>query len=243
MLVNRPLRDALILVLICMVTFSVSAQEIEPTSTPRPTTTTILSEVSDAVDRMGIFNFVAAGLVVLVILVAWKGLQPLIQTGADATKRAADAQNAMLDMARQMMKWHDEQTNLQVKVEENRKSQTESLVKAAALMAEIETRNEAQQRTNLTIQQVNDHTTQAVAQVVNMVNQKLEVVESGLAQVQDDLKASVTQKAFKDGIQPIVDRLNIISGQVTDIHNRLANLTVPNVSSDVTITTEVDNKE
>lgn len=224
-------------ILILFLSASVTlAQGVEPTATPRPSTTnTILTEVSDAVDRLGIFNFISAGLLVFVLVIAWQGLKPLIQSGTDANRRADDATQQMIEMTDKLMLWHEKQAERDASLDETRHLNAVSLaqtVKAqeglANFMSQMETKSEAQQSRQSSVQEINEHT----SDVVHTLNQALEQVSRELVKVQTDLQKTMTQKAFNDGIQPIVSQLQTISRQVTRIHDRLSHLSIPTLSTD-----------
>lgn len=221
---------------LCLVVFPTFAQsdEPEPTSTPRPTTTTILTEVSDTVQAIGIFNFVTAGIVVLLLFGAWKGLSPLIQANVEASKRATEAQNALVDFMRG-------QSNERTRIEETRQLQAEALQnaaraqeKTATLMEQMETRSQAERRSAEQVESMSRAMDMAAAKVnthisaeVGAVNTKLQQAVEAITEVRTDLEAKATKEDLSNGLSPLVDKIGRVTHEIGELKEMITQALSP----------------
>ena len=120
MYINRTLLRVVLIVAACYMAFPVFAQDVNPPPTPRPSTNTILTEVSDAVDRIGIFNFVSAGLIIIAGLGIYVGLKPLIQSGTDANKRADEVTDKMIALTDKLVLYQERAAEREARLDETR---------------------------------------------------------------------------------------------------------------------------
>jgi len=237
MYINRTLLRVVLIVAACYMAFPVFAQDVEPSPTPRPSTNTILTEVSDAVDRIGIFNFVSAGLIIIAGLGIYVGLKPLIQSGTDANKRADEVTDKMIALTDKLVLYQERAAEREARLDETRRLNAESLsqtVKAqeglAKYMSQLETKEEAQSRSGKQIESINQHTTE----VVNSLKETLEHAVSGIEQVRTDLQQKLTKSDLDDGIKPVIDRLEQVANEITSLRNQLSST---NIKADVIVKT------
>lgn len=234
---NVKLRFAILLMFVCFMVSPIRAQEATPT--PRPSTTTVLTEISDAVQSIGIFNFVAAGVIILVVIVAWQGLKPLIQSNIDANRRAGEAQAAMIEAYKSMQRFQEEQSKERNDVNETRRLQAESLRQSAEsqaqtteaqkeqirIMKDIETRTEAQQSRTDAVGVVNEHTTTTINNLkttLDTLAQQAQRASEGIETLKHDLTDKVDQKALDDALKPITDKLVTISSDLATVRESVS---------------------
>lgn len=234
MLSNQIKSVAFLLLFSCIMVMPVYSQEIEPTPTPRPTTNTIISEFSEAVENnssalniLVMVVVVLGAIVVLMVMVGWKALQPLIQSNIDANKRAAEAQQAVIE-------WQRNNHEREEKVNETRKLQADSLQKTslsldatAKFMSEIETRKEAQENRKLSVGEVNTHTDSAVLTLKNALDQAV----NGINEVKDELQHKLTKDDLNNGLRPIMEKLNAIALELASIQDNPVNTPVAKIDA------------
>jgi uncharacterized protein YdaU (DUF1376 family) len=225
-----------VLLFSCIMIVPVYAQEPEPTPTPRPTTTTILTEVSDSVQTIGILNFVSAGIVILVLVVAYKGLAPLIKANSDANQRATEANKTTAEVQNKLIDFIEKQAREMEKINEIRRAQTEAMERTALAqeatvkhMNEIETRKEALERSNTQVDTIKSHTSSELAGAAETINkhtdesvgslrQVVEDAVGGIGEIKEQLQATVKvddlENILSPLLKPIVDRLDEIANQL-----------------------------
>src|SRR5690606_4173222 len=218
-----------ILLFSCIMISPVYAQEIEPASMPRPTTTTILTEVSDSVQTIGILNFVSAGIVILVLVVAYKGLAPLIKANSEANKTTAEVQNKLIDFI-------EKQAREMEKINEIRRAQTEAMERIALAqeatvkhMNEIETRKEALERSNTQVDTIKSHTSSELAGASETINkhtdesvgrsrQAVEDAVGVIGEIKEQLQATLKVDDLENILSPLLkpneDRLDETANQL-----------------------------
>lgn len=223
MLIHRIKIIGLLLLFSSIMVIPVYSQEESPaTSTPRPSTNTVISEFSEAVENnssalniLVMVVVVLGAVVVLMLMVGWKALQPLIQSNIDANKRAAEAQKAVIE-------WQNDNHSKEIKINETRKLQAESLQQTAKnleatakFMSEIETRKEAQESRKTSVDEVNKHTDASVATLKNALDQAV----SGINEVKEELQHKLTKNDLNNGLRPIMEKLNAIALELGSIQD------------------------
>lgn len=229
-MLNHKTKSIIFLLLFsCIMIAPVYSQEAEPTSTPTPSTRTMITEISDSVQNIGIQNFVMSGVVVIILIVAWKGLDPLLKANANANNRATEAQNKLFEFIEKREKDNE-------KLNEFRRLQSESMERTALAqeatvkhMTEIETRKEALERSNTQVDTIKSHTSSELAGAAETINkhtdesvgslrQVVEDAVGGIGEIKEQLQATVKvddlENILSPLLKPIVDRLDEIANQL-----------------------------
>lgn len=223
----------LLLLLLCSAV-AVSAQD-DLVPTPRPaSTSTVIGELSSAVETNGALASVMVGAVVILALVVIfliasvrVGLKPMLSANTDASQRASESQRAMIAMHENLLAWQREENLREDKSNETRRLQADSLRAAAeaqkdmvTIMKELETKHEAKLDRSALAREVNEHTSKAI----KVVNDTLDQMSLEIGAVKTELQGTVSKTDLTDGMKPIVDKLNAITREIADIRNLLPGL-------------------
>lgn len=241
MINHRSLFAFLLILMLFMLSFSVVAQEPDITPTPRPSTATVITEVSEAVqtnsNALGILVLVVIilGIIVVIFLVvAWKGLQPLIKALTDANQERNKLQEKVFEMI-------TTQAEREVIINQTRQMQSKSLEATAKqqettakLMVEIETKHEAQTGRVGIISNVNEHMDNAV----KALNSTLETAVHEISELKTELQNKVSKDDLSDGMKPILDKLDSMSGRITAMSGELSELRTALTSKEIVAVTE-----
>ncbi len=193
---------------------AVAPLEAQVPTTPPPTTSSLVSELSNAVEANGAFAAVLmgvvvimAGVVVFLIMSVRVGLKPLLEANANASNRAQDSQRAMVDMQQRVLAWQEEQYRREEQVAQTRHLQANALERTAALMTEIETRNEATSGRSAAVGVINAHTTASVDGLKASIDEARKDVQA----IQATLEAKASRTDLENGLKPILEHLAAIT--------------------------------
>lgn len=174
----------------------VTAQAIP---TPPPSTQTIVSEVSEAAQTLGVLNVVLLGVVGVLVLVVvffvvavWKLGVPLVNT-VQRLFEARERQDANEDAR--------EQSRMLT-----REREVDVLERYEILIGKIETKTEAQASRTTAVEAINAHTDKAVAPAIDSSSEAV----TELKKLSEQMKSLVTQKHFDDGMKDMQKQLDII---------------------------------
>lgn len=215
-----------ILAVVCLLTALPLAAQAVPTSPP--SASSLVAELSNAVEANGTFAAVLmgvvvimAGVVIFLIMSVRVGLKPLLDANTNASNRAKDAQEAMIDMQERVLKWQEEQYRREAEVARTRQLQAEALERTVTLMANVETRGEAELARASAVQSINSHTDTIVQSLQQSVERACQDVQA----IQDALQDKVSQTDLNNGLQPVLERLTTIVSNLDEIRRLLVPIT------------------
>lgn len=197
-------RIALILLSMMLIVAPVAAQQ----ATPAPSGQTLVGEVVDATQTLGILTVVIlavlgilAAVVLIVVLIAWRGLSPLLGTIKSLNTAREDLQAQLFER----LESGDKERARTAEINE----------RTVSRLGEIETRTEAQQSRQTAVEEINTHTDEAVKPIVRASDDTL----SELRELREQFKTLITKKQFDGAMTGMTDRLDKI---ITEMERKQA---------------------
>jgi len=109
-------------------------------------------------------------------------------------------------------------------INQTRQMQSKSLEETAKqqeatvrLMAEIETKNEAQAGRTQIISSINEHTSKNV----DALNETLKIAVTELAQVKSELESNLKKSDLEDGIRLVLEKITQVANEVSELRTML----------------------
>ena len=174
-------------------------------------------DVADAVSRVGgTSNAIQMLFMVLLLVVAWRGLKPLI----DSSRSSQEA----------LLKRIEREDAVETQRELVRQSTAASLEKAADILSKLETAEQASQGRVSAVTELKEHVTaelQPVAQDMGQMRQTLDEAVGEIKKASQRLDELATKADLQTELSPIKQGLDALATRLTTLETHLAPPTAP----------------